>query len=250
MELAFALLLSFLAGISTVIGGILSVFVKKTKFCYLCIAFGFSAGVMIFVSFAELLPHAVEALGFQSAVTGFFLGAALIYGIDILVPHKYKAETSMHGKSRIKRTAILLLLGITIHNFPEGIAVMFSTISETNLGILIAVSIAMHNIPEGIAIAMPIYYATKKKKDAILYSLLSGLAEPAGALAGFLFLYPFLNDFVLGLIISAVAGIMVFISFDELLPYVYNQHDSSDQHMSILGIFLGMFVMALTMIVI
>jgi ZIP family zinc transporter len=239
-----ALLLAFLAGISTLIGGLLIFLIKKPKFRYLCIAFGFSAGVMIFISFAELLNQGIKTTGLLYAILSFFGGILIIYLIDILIPHIYEEDEHKRKKGKLNKVAILLLLGITIHNFPEGIAVFFSSVSNVKLGILIALAIAMHNIPEGIAVSMPILYASKSKKKALLYSFLSGIAEPIGAILSFLILYKFLNEFVLGLILSATAGIMVFISFDELLPYVYKH---KNQHLSMLGMFLGMFIISISM---
>jgi len=244
----FSLFLAFLAGISTTIGGLIAFLIKKTKFCYLCVAFGFSAGVMIFISFTELLKQGIENTNLFIATLGFFGGILLIYLIDVIIPHTYEEEAPGNRKSKIKKTAILLVLGIAIHNFPEGIAVMFSSISDINLGILIALAVAMHNIPEGIAVSLPVFYATKDRKKAFYYSFLSGIAEPIGAVLSFLFLYQFLNKFILGIILSSVAGIMVFISFDELLPYVYKQREGHNQHLSMLGLFLGMFVIAITLV--
>lgn len=241
MIYSLSLLLSFLAGISTLIGGLLSLLIKKPKFCFLCIAFGFSAGVMIFISFTELLAHGIETVGFLYAFIAFFLGITSIYLIDVLIPHIYEEES--YKGNKLNKVALLLFLGITIHNFPEGIAVFFSSVSNIELGILVAVAIAMHNIPEGIAVAMPVFYATKKRSKALFYSFLSGIAEPIGAILSFVILYKFLNEFVLGLILSATAGIMIFISFDELLPYVY-KHKS--QHLSMFGLFLGMLLMAVS----
>jgi len=246
---SFPILLSILAGLSTALGGLIAFSLKKAKFCYLCIAFGFSAGVMIFISFTELLNYGIKSTNLLTAFLGFFGGILLIYTIDILIPHTYEEEAPENKRGKIKRTAILLVLGITIHNFPEGIAVMFSSISSIKLGILVALAVAMHNIPEGIAVSMPIFYATKSRKKAFYYSFLSGIAEPIGAVLGYLFLYNFLSDFVLGIVLSAVAGIMIFISFDELLPYVYEQRSGHNQHLSMIGLFLGMFVMALTLII-
>jgi ZIP family zinc transporter len=237
------LLFAFLAGISTLIGGALVFLLKKTKFCYLCISFGFSAGVMIFISFAELLNQGIKEIGFLYSTAAFFGGILIIYLIDVLIPHIYEEESYENKKGKLKKTAILLMLGITIHNFPEGIAVFFSSISNARLGILVALAIAMHNIPEGIAVSMPIFYASRSKKKALTYSFLSGIAEPIGAVLSFIVLYNFLNQFFLGLILSAVAGIMVFISFDELLPYVYKH---KNQHLSILGLFLGMFIISIS----
>ncbi len=243
MSYELPLLLSFLAGISTVLGGLLVFLIRKAKFSYLSVAFGFSAGVMIFISFAELLPQGIKTTGFLYAILSFFGGVFAIYLIDVLVPHIYEEESTTGRRGKLKRTAVLLLLGITIHNFPEGMAVFFSSASNIKLGILVALAIAMHNIPEGIAVSMPIFYATKNRKEALLYSFIAGIAEPIGAVLSFLILYRFLNEFVLGLILSATAGIMIFISFDELLPYVYKH---KNQHLSILGMFLGMFLISIT----
>jgi ZIP family zinc transporter len=242
MSFELPLLLAFLAGISTVVGGFLVLLLRKTKFCYLCISFGFSAGVMIFISFAELLTQGIKSIGFLYSTLSFFGGIVIIYLIDVLIPHIYEEET-YEKRGKFNKIAMLLFLGIFIHNFPEGIAVFFSSMSNLKLGILVALAIAMHNIPEGIAVAMPILYASKSKKKAFLYSFLSGIAEPIGALLSFFVLFKFLNDFVLGLILSATAGIMIFISFDELLPYVYKH---KNQHLSILGLFLGMFIISLS----
>jgi len=252
MTFIFPLLLAFLAGISTTLGSLIAFLIKKRepKFCYLCVVFGFSAGVMIFISFTELLSEGIASTNLLTAISGFFGGILLIYLIDTLIPHTYEEEEYEDGKRKLKKTAILLTLGIAIHNFPEGIAVMFSSISDARLGILIALAIALHNIPEGIAVSIPVFYATRSRKKAFKYSFLSGIAEPIGAIIGFLFLYPFLNEFILGIILSAVAGIMIFISFDELLPYVYKHKEVHGQpHLSLLGLFLGMFVIALTLII-
>ncbi|MBN2202962.1 MAG: zinc transporter ZupT [Candidatus Aenigmarchaeota archaeon] len=242
----FPLLLATIAGLSTVIGALIAICIKKAKFCYLCVAFGFSAGVMIFVSFTELLFQGIQSTNLVTSFLSFFGGVLIIYIIDILIPHAYEEE-AYSRKGKVNRTAMFLVLGIAIHNFPEGIAVLFSSMANARLGILIAIAIALHNIPEGIAVSMPIIYATKNRKKAFYYSALSGAAEPLGALISMIFLGQFIDQFVLGVILSAVAGIMVFISFDELLPYVYKQKNV-DQHLPMLGMFIGMFVMAASML--
>ncbi|MBM3309260.1 MAG: zinc transporter ZupT [Candidatus Altiarchaeales archaeon] len=247
---AFPVFLAFLAGISTLVGGLISFAVRKVRFCYLCVAFGFSAGAMIFISFTELLSQGIKNTTFGYAILGFFGGAIIIYLIDVLIPHTYEEETCRcNRRERIKRTSILLVLGVAIHNFPEGIAVTFSSILDVKLGVLIAFAVAMHNIPEGIAVSMPVYYATRDRKKALYYAFLSGIVEPIGAVVSLLFLHDFLSPFTLGIILSAVAGIMIFISFDELLPYVYKHREDRTQHLAILGLFIGMLVMALTSIV-
>jgi zinc transporter, ZIP family len=237
------LIFCLIAGLSTGLGGLLVYFMKKPKLSYLCISFGFSAGVMIFISFAELLNQGIRSIGFLYATMSFFAGILGIYLIDVLIPHIYEEETYGKKRQKLNRVAMLLFIGIAIHNFPEGVAVFFSTISNVSLGMLMALAIVIHNIPEGIAVSVPIYFATRNKRKAFLYSILSGLAEPIGAILSFAVLSSFLNEFVLGVILSATAGIMIFISFDELLPYAYKH---KNQHHSILGMFLGMFVIAIS----
>jgi ZIP family zinc transporter len=243
-----ALLLTVLAGLSTVMGSLIIFFMKGRKELHLNIAMGFSAGVMIFISFTELLNESIMGIGYLYAVISFFAGIALIYLIDVFIPHSYEEESpcdpNLRKKCDMKRCGTMVAIGIAIHNFPEGITVFFASLADIRLGIVIAIAIALHNIPEGIAIAMPIYYATKSKMKAFWYSFLSGIAEPIGALLAFAFLFKFINSTVLNIILAATAGIMVFISFDELLPHVYNEKES---HLTILGIFVGMGVMALSL---
>lgn len=243
-----ALILTTIAGLATLLGSSVIFFVKKQKPSYLNIAMGFAAGVMIFVSLTELLNESIENIGYLKAILSFFAGIIIIYLIDVFIPHSYEAETcsnsSIKEKHKLKRCGIMVAVGIAIHNFPEGIAVFFSSVLNIKLGIAIALAIALHNIPEGIAVAMPIYYATGSRIQAFWYSFLSGIAEPIGAILAFVFLQSFLTLEFLSIIIGAVAGIMVFISFDELLPFAYKQEDS---HVTILGIFLGMGLMALSL---
>ena len=227
-----AFLLTVFAGLSTVLGSLIVLFVDKKKEIHLNIAMGFAAGVMIFISFTELLNQSIVIIGYATAMASFFAGILFIYAIDVLIPHEYeKEESCKHGKNNknLKRCGTLLAVGIAIHNFPEGIAVFFSSLA---------------NIKLGIAIAMPIYYATKSRKTAFMYSLLSGIAEPIGALIAWFFLRNYMTTFVLNILLAAVAGIMVFISFDELLPYAYNvkQH-----HPTVFGILMGMIVMAISL---
>ncbi|MEA1924705.1 MAG: zinc transporter ZupT [Candidatus Altiarchaeota archaeon] len=240
------LLLTFLAGIATGIGSLISLFIKKLKKSYLCFSLGFSAGVMIYVSFAELLSSAVADIGFLMGNTAFFAGIIFILLIDFSIPHEYIEEhVEVNEQNRkLMMAGVFTALGIAIHNFPEGLAVFMSSLKDIDLGISLAFAIAVHNIPEGIAVSMPIFYATKSRKKAFSYSLLSGIAEPIGAIIGYLILRPFLTPTVLSFMLAFVAGIMVFISFDELLPLSF-EHENA--HISIVGIILGMMVMALSL---
>jgi len=240
----FGLLLSFLAGISTAIGGLIAFFIKKPTFKILSISLGFSAGVMITVSFMELLKKAIGDVGFIYANLAFFLGILLIFAIDVLVPHEYIAEKLPSKDRSLMKTGIFTTLGIAIHNFPEGFAVFAGALYSIEVGVLLAIAIAIHNIPEGISISIPIFYATRDKKKAFWYAFLSGIFESIGALIGAIFLLPFLSPKIVSLSLAFVAGIMVYISFDELLPAA---HRYGKEHMVALGVILGMLVMTLTL---
>ncbi len=258
-QVLFAFLLTVFAGLATGIGSALAFYMKRTNKSFLSVALGFSAGVMIYVSFVEIFPKALTALtssygqnrGYLYTTIAFFFGMLLIGVIDKFIPesknpHEVKDVTDMKsGDSALLRMGLFSALAIAIHNFPEGIATFTAALTDVKLGIGIAIAIAIHNIPEGIAVSVPIYYATGDKKKAFKLSFLSGMSEPIGALVGFLILRPFLNDALFGIIFAAVAGIMVFISLDELLPTAekYGRH-----HLSIYGLIAGMMVMATSLV--
>ncbi len=258
----YAFLLTLMAGLATGIGSAIAFFAKHTDKKFLSFSLGVSAGVMIYVSFVELLYGAqVELTAMLGTQTGKLVCAASFFGgiliaalIDKLVPskenpHEVKSVESMqhppHDRGKLMRTGLLTAIIIAVHNFPEGIATFMASVSSPGLGIAIALAIAIHNIPEGIAVAVPIYFATGSKRKAFWYSFLSGLAEPVGALTAYLILTPFMTPLLLNSVFAAVAGIMVFISLDELLPAAeaYGEH-----HISIYGLLTGMIVMAVSLI--
>lgn len=261
-EIMFALGLTLFAGMSTGIGSVLAFFTKRTNTKFLSLALGFSAGVMIYVSFVEIFPKAKAALtesygetsAFWFVTAAFFAGIFLIAIIDKLIPsfenpHEIRMVEDIdkkgEGKSKLMRMGLFTALAIAIHNFPEGLATFIAALDDPTLGIAIAVAIAIHNIPEGIAVSVPIYYASGSRKKAFWYSFSSGLAEPVGALIGFLILMPFLSPLIFGVIFAAVAGIMVFISIDELLPAA---QEFGEHHLSIYGLIAGMMVMAISLL--
>jgi ZIP family zinc transporter len=261
-HVVFAFGLTLLAGLSTGIGSALAFFAKKTNPSFLCASLGFSGGVMIYVSMIEIFSKARSALepgvggvaGYWYVTLAFFAGMVFIALIDRLVPsfenpHEARSLEEM-GQGGEKNKALLRMglmsaLAIGIHNFPEGLATFTGALKDPAMGIGIAVAIAIHNIPEGIAVSIPLYFATGSRKKAFGYSFLSGLSEPVGALAGYTILRPFFNDFVFGMLFASVAGIMVFISLDELLPTAekYGKH-----HIAIYGVVSGMAIMALSLL--
>ena len=252
-DVGFALLLSALAGLSTTIGSLLALFVRKPGPRLMTVTLGFSGGVMILVSFVELLPRGIEAIGFARANLVFFGGMAAMFLIDELIPHDYMAEHHHTGEDnaqdaalqgRLLKAGLFVALGLGIHNFPEGMASFATALSDPQLGMAIAAAIAIHNIPEGLAVSAPIYAATGSRSKAFWWSFLSGVAEPVGALLAAAVLMPFLSEAMLGGLLSAVAGIMVFISIDELLPV---SRAYEEEHLSIIGIVTGMAVMSLSL---
>ncbi len=274
-NIMYAFLLTLIAGLSTTIGSLIAFFAKKTNKKFLSISLGFSAGVMIYVSMIEIFRKAQDALvaelgvksGAMLTVIAFFGGMFLIALIDKLIPsaenpHEpknvladcegcgdcevcVKEQKAKSQKDQLMRLGIFTALAIAIHNFPEGIATFVSAFQDPGVAIPIVAAIAIHNIPEGIAVSVPIYQATGSRKKAFLYSFLSGLAEPVGALLGWLVLIPIMSDIVYGILFAGVAGIMVFISVDELLPA---SREYGEHHLSIYGLIAGMMVMAVSLL--
>lgn len=258
----FAFLLTLVAGLSTGIGSLVAFLSRHTNRKFLSVSLGFSAGVMVYVSMSEILSKAQASLAAQlgtragswATVGAFFGGMLLIAIIDKLIPsaenpHEVEAGRGHGGlpgaHGAVAAHGVFTALAIAIHNFPEGLATFVSALQEPGLAIPIVAAIAIHNVPEGIAVSVPIYHATGSRTKAFGYSFLSGLAEPLGALVGWLVLRPFMSDALFGVIFAGVAGIMVFISFDELLPAAreYGEH-----HLSLYGLISGMVVMAVSLL--
>lgn len=257
-HILLAFILTAAAGLSTGIGSLIALIAKQTNKNFLCASLGFSAGIMIYVSFMEMMPQAKmelmtafgDKMGVFYLIVAFFSGIALINLIDFLIPesmnpHEVQGVEDMNKEHSLKRTGIIVAISIAVHNFPEGIATFTSALGSLDVAIPITVAIAIHNIPEGIAVAVPLYHATGSRKKAFWYSFLSGLSEPFGALIAYLFLMQFWTPAMSGIILAAVSGIMVFISLDELLPSAekYGKH-----HISIMGLVIGMLVMALSLL--
>jgi ZIP family zinc transporter len=249
-----AILLSFLAGAATSLGGLLAFVVKKDNFAALALGLGFSAGVMLYVSFMEMMPQAQNTLaalygnnpGRWLAAVVFFAGVWVAWLIDRFMPSHHIHSDCLEQKNKLKHLGLFTALALAIHNFPEGLATFMASIENITLGISIAVAVAVHNIPEGIAVALPIYHATGSKTKAFWYSTFSGLAEPVGAVLGFLIFRAILHEAAFGIMFAAVAGIMVYISLDELLP---TAHEYGEGHRVIGGVIAGMAVMALSLLI-
>lgn len=254
------LLITFLAGMTTVLGGCLTFFIKRDNLKSLSVGLGLSAGVMIFLGLTEVLKDSGDLLSkyFPNnwswiVFGGFFAGVLVAVLIDWLLPGHIEEDLFIaqdeccSDTHRIKRAGLLTAIAISMHNFPEGLSTFFMTTQNITLGISVALAIAIHNIPAGIAIALPIYHATGKKKLAILYSFLSGMSELVGALIGLFLLQTVLPQMAVGFIFASVAGILIYISFDTLLPL---SREYGDGHYSIFGVMSGMFLIWLSVLLI
>lgn len=242
-----------ISGLSTAIGGLIGIASKKTNYAFLSLALGFSGGVMLYVSFVDILPEAFALLthskgeiwGSYLTVILFFVGIAFILITAKITHKKANFESTPTGSSKLLKTGILTALAIAIHNFPEGLVTFTATMQNPTLGIAIALAIAIHNIPEGIAVAAPIYYATGSKKRAFLFALLSGLTEPIGALVGYFLLFQLFSTSLIGFSFAFVAGVMVFISIEDLLPA---SREHGDNTLTTYGFISGMLVMAFSLL--
>jgi ZIP family zinc transporter len=254
----FAFLLTLAAGLCTGLGSLLGLMSRRFSPRVLTLSLSFSAGVMIYVSFVEIFPKARQALalglgpatGYAATVLAFFAGMLLIALIDHSLPSHNLAlpeDDPSGARSRtLLRTGLFSALAIGIHNFPEGLATFVGALSSPRLGIGIAIAIAIHNIPEGLAISAPVYFATGSRSKAFWVSFASGLAEPIGALVGYGLLRSVLNDTVMGVLFASVAGLMVYICLDELLPAA--QRTGAHHHLMIAGVTAGMVVMSISLV--
>jgi len=269
-----ALAMTLFAGLSTGLGSLIAFFSKRSNLRFLSWATGFSGGVMLYVSFVEILPKATSALETARGANGaewiataaLFGGMILTFAIDQIIPHAdnpHESRTAQELASvgelcpipaeeerpmaHLERTGVFTALAVGVHNFPEGMVTFLAALADPALGASVAVAIALHNIPEGISVSVPIFYATGDRRRALIWSLLSGLAEPIGALVGYVVLRRFLTPDVMGSLFGAVAGVMVYISLDELLP---TSRAYGQGHDSVYGLIAGMAVMALSLLLI
>ena len=230
-------LLTFLAGFSTMIGTI-PIFLKRQSEKILISSLGFAAGVMITISVTDLLPNAFSSLQDSYLFFPTFLIVAICFCIGVIfsftVDHYLPQEKVEYG--RLYQVGIISCLAIIMHNIPEGIITYLTSEANLHLGITLTLAIALHNIPEGISISVPIYYSTGSRKKALFYTFISGISEPFGAFLAFIFLAPFVNSFVMGLLYAFIAGIMVHISVYELLP---EAHSYQKYEIVILSFLLG-----------
>ncbi len=269
-----ALILSTLAGLSTVLGGFVTFFIKENSLKFLSFGLGLSAGVMLFISLVDLYPESCEMIKNQMgenflflSVVSFGIGILTAVLIDYFIPDHLQSqmltkqlganekhvdstdckedENAIISIGKIKKAGILTAIVVAVHNLPEGLATFFLTAQNVMLGLGIVIAIAIHNIPEGMAISIPVYQATHSKRKAFLYSFLSGMAEPVGGVVGFVIIKSLFPNLCVGILFSLVAGIMTYISIDTLLPL---SKDYDTGHYSISGVVLGLLIMGVALV--
>ncbi len=255
----YALILSATAGLATTLGGVLSILYRKGDHKWLSASLGFSAGVMIYVSFVELFANGQSILieyfgsfkGGMRALISFLIGIMVVIAVNRLIPDLCEPDIGQHNEGRtgpsksLWRTGMLTTIVIALHNFPEGMVTFLGSLENPRIGLMISIAIAIHNIPEGMAVYIPVYEATHNRKKAMWMTFLSGMTEPIGALLAYFLLMPVLTPVLLQQINIAIAGIMVYISLDELLPAA---KEYGHYHLAMLGLTSGMIVMGLSLV--
>lgn len=257
-QILVAFLVTIIASLATVIGGVLVCFFKQPSPRLLSFGLAFAAGAMVYISLTEILNKSIESfsniypenVGYSFATFAFLGGLVLVLILDRVIPNPHdgleeKSSQALNTK-QIMRTGLLTMFAITAHNLPEGLATFFATLDSPTVGAPLALAIAIHNIPEGIAIALPVYIATQNKLYAVAASFVSGLAEPIGALLGYIFLAPYLNDLVYGIVFGIIAGVMVYLALDELLPTAKKY---AKGHETVYGLVIGMSTLAISLVV-
>lgn len=238
----YAFILSSIAGISTLIG-FLFIFIKKDRNNIISKALGFASGVMFTISIIDLIPNSFLLIinNYSKIYTLFLIIIGFLIGIILSSMIDQKVDKNTKNSTKLYKLGLITMLVIMMHNIPEGIATYITTTQNTKLGLILTIAIALHNIPEGISISIPIFYSTKSKSKAFLYTLISGISEPIGALISYLFLSKFVNDTILGIIYSVIAGMMINISINEL----YKESANYNKKNTIIYFIIGAFIMIL-----
>jgi ZIP family zinc transporter len=250
-----ALIISLIAGMSTLLGAVVVFFTQKKSKKLISICLGFAAGVMISITFTDLLPYAEsflsayagQKMGIVLWVVFLIVGVLIAAGLDKLVPHEEGSqEENERQHKNLFRVGSVSMIAIALHNFPEGIAAFMAGYQDLSVGISVGLAIMMHNIPEGIAVALPIYFATGSRRKAFKYTFLSGIAEPIGAVVAFLLLRPFLSDLLMGIVFAIISGIMLYLALEELLP---SSRQYGYTRPALTATFVGICLMPLTDII-
>ncbi len=250
-----AFLVCTAAASATMLGAFTILWTKGPNPRLLAFGLAFAGGAMVYVSLVEIFTKShlaflniwPDKIAYSAATFSFFVGMMALILLDYLLPNPHlklearENNTHPHTHTHLKRVSFFATLAITAHNFPEGCATFFATLDHPNVGITLAIAIALHNIPEGVSIAIPVYFATGSKRTAFLATLMSAIAEPAGAIIGYTILAPFLSPLVYGVLFGFIAGAMVYLALDELLPTARRY---ARGHETVYGLVSGMMILA------
>lgn len=246
-----------LAALATILGSVVLFRVREPHPRLLAFGLSFAGGAMVYISLVEIFVKSQVAFGhdlpdktaYALATLAFFSGVLMVVLLDRLLPNPHSGldehDYGHDSKKHIARVGLMAAIAITAHNFPEGMATFFATLDDPGIGAPLAMAIAIHNIPEGVSIAIPVYFATGSRRKAILACSLSALAEPVGAALGYLVLAPYLSQSVYGWVFGMIAGIMVFLALDELLPAAKRY---AKGHETVYGMISGMAALALSLV--
>jgi ZIP family zinc transporter len=242
-QILYPVLLSLIAGAASGVGGLIVYFFGEVKDWLMGLLMGFAGGVMLIISFLELFTEALGLLSHFQATLAFVVGALIMMAIDLTLPHMEAGRwESGIARPEFLKSGLIIAIGISLHNFPEGLVVSASYSHLPTLGIMMALMISLHNIPEGIATATPLILAGIGKRRATFIAFLSGMTEPLGAIVGSIIIVGLgAGDYIIGLGLALAAGIMTYITVDELIPLAHEYGSKSPRHIVSTGILLGMF---------
>ncbi|MBU1976074.1 MAG: ZIP family metal transporter [Nanoarchaeota archaeon] len=228
-----------------ILGSLIGV-LKKPSENFMFNMLSFAAGVMLAISFLELLPESIHLSSTLLCVIGILLGAVVMYLLDKLIPHIHPAflepEQGQKCSNNLSRVAIYLLFGIFLHNFPEGMAIATGTV--TGSALILAIAIAIHNIPEGICTSAPYYFCSKKRLKSFLISSTTAIPIALGFLIARV-LFQNISSNIIGIIVAGTAGVMIYISADELIPCSCGKKNTQWSHSTIFSLLLGVVFVVL-----
>lgn len=242
-EILAPVLLSLIAGAASGLGGLVVYSFGEVKDWLMGFLMGFAGGVMLVVAFLELFTEALGLLTHMQATLAFIVGALIMMAIDLTLPHREAGRWERGvAKPEFLKSGLIIAFGISLHNFPEGLVVSASYSRLPSMGLMMAIMICLHNIPEGIATATPLVMAGVSKRKAAFTALLSGMTEPLGAIVGSLLIARLgASDYIIGMGLAIAAGIMTYITVDELIPMAHKYGSESPKHIVSTGILAGMF---------
>lgn len=232
--------MTIIAGSSTILGVIPCYFKEKNKDIIISSSLAFSSGIMLTISLFSLIPSAYKELLIQNKNLKLIITISIIL-IGIIISKTIDKEIDkLYRKNSLYKLGLSSAVILMLHNIPEGATSFLSTVANKDLGISIALAIALHNIPEGISVAVPIYFSTKSKAKAFIYTAISGFAEIIGAIITYIFFKDNISNTILSILLLVTSGIMIDISLNEFLP---NSLKYKNKNLTAICFILGIIIM-------